>query len=72
MRNLTLNEELCFSSNDTLIFLYSIEYMNKECNHSKTSKAEEESNTNAKTNQPTKYHKAECHHQTNNSLHHYT
>ena len=72
MRNPTLNEELFYSSNDTLIFFYSIEYINKECNHSKTSKAEQECNTNATTNQPTKDHKAECHQQTNNYLHHYT
>ena len=48
MRNLTLNEELCFSSDDTLVFFYSTEYMNRECNHSKASKGEEESNTKNK------------------------
>ena len=67
MRNPTLNEELFYSSNDTLIFFYSTECINKECNYSKASKEEQESNTNAKTNQPTKYHKVEYHHQTNNS-----
>ena len=48
MRNPTLNVELCFSSNDTLVFFLFNRIHQQECNHSKASKAEQESNT--KTN----------------------